>query len=741
MRENTIEASSGPQRTDTGRSSEAERVAEPRAVARRRRWRHAVTSPGRRSETKLTVWGTRGVDAWRSRNTLSLAPSSLDSGHDGRAARQHRVLVPAMGAWLIALIARSWARARSNGLCCSARVHAMVLLYNYYHRKHFPHLAFTDPKQFTLAAGDALLVYLKHGGGDAEASVTDKAFEDACGIAKALDAKEDSPQTSMWPISKVAVLLVDPTGKKCLIDYASVTKGVWSILEKDITAASGKSCSIDIDLSAPGASHEIELNSEPYKLQQAAYSEVERKTGMKGASLHFLEEHLVYSLSKKETTAKLFVLQYQNIVDSDLKEIPIEDLISRMSGPIFRNEACPETTSVVDYYHILPYKEVLLNLLNRERSLDSSPSILNKQPLRRGRPKKDESLKEREANSKSIIKDTTTSASDSKKNKSMKEVGNSGANKNRNDNNLNRQRKSEALKASPKKGNGSLSSPDAETLKLVSNAANAEEESGGLVNMETSGQMDKNKSRGGFDNLQTDVHLDKKETGKHSVSKNIAVDTIEVKAPEGDPIVKTHASENQIVKDVEISGSINVDMIDQMYASLQSLQKMRNDIVREHCMLGDRSAQVDMDIQTILTEGKMTPRVISILQKYEENSSNVVKVASSTSYGEGSQTTKMKRKSLIEAELDEICRDNNWILPRYTVLPSLTDGLYQAAVYLVCPDLELNAAGAIKTTPCEARDSAAAAMLHQLHTKAKEKLAELDSSTANAVRLDQIPEK
>ncbi|TVU01694.1 hypothetical protein EJB05_52851, partial [Eragrostis curvula] len=314
-------------------------------------------------------------------------------------------------------------------------VHAMVLLYNYYHRKYFPQLAFADQNEFKL-------MYLKYGGRNAKASVTvDRAFEDACGIAKALDAEQDSPPTSMWPISKVAVLLVDPTGKKCLIDNGSVTKGVWSILEKDI------------DLLAPGSSHEVELNSEPYKLQQAAYLEAERKTGMKGASLRLLEAHLVYSLSKKETTAKLFVLQYEKSVNSDLTEMPIEDLISRMRGPIFTNEAFPETTHVVDYYHILPYKEVLLNLLNRERSLDSSQTIPKEQPLHRGRPKKDESLKEQEANSKSNIKNTTTNASDPKKNKGMKEVGNSGTDKNRKDSNLNRKRKAEALEASPKKGN------------------------------------------------------------------------------------------------------------------------------------------------------------------------------------------------------------------------------------------------------------------------------------------------
>ncbi|TVU11269.1 hypothetical protein EJB05_44843, partial [Eragrostis curvula] len=88
------------------------------------------------------------------------------------------------------------------------KVQAMVLLYNYYHRKQFPQLAFADPERFILAAlraaGDAdLLAYLTHDA-EAETSLTDKAVQDACGIAEALDAKADSPpRTSTWPISKV----------------------------------------------------------------------------------------------------------------------------------------------------------------------------------------------------------------------------------------------------------------------------------------------------------------------------------------------------------------------------------------------------------------------------------------------------------------------------------------------------------------------------------------------------------
>ncbi|KAK3132956.1 hypothetical protein QOZ80_6AG0530030 [Eleusine coracana subsp. coracana] len=613
------------------------------------------------------------------------------------------------------------------------QVHAAVLLYNYYHRKQFPQLDFADPKRFSvsasLAAGEALLVYLNqvhdrasNGGEGTALSVTDKAIVEACGIAEALDPKVDFPEMTMWPISKVAVLLVDPTRKRCLIENGAVTKGVWSVPEKDVTKASGSSPKAELPSSDA-------LPSEPYLLQQTAFSLVESKSGIKRTNLRFLEEHLVYSLSKKETTAKLFVVQYEQTVNTSLKEVPLEHLISRMSGPIFKSDPYPTTTSVVEFYHILPYKEVLLNL-NRESFLDSKQHVPKDKPFRKEKSSlhsEIDELKGQEANSKSNTKKITPGASDPKNKLVVKEEGNNDTNngsasKNRKHSNSNSKRKSEALKTSPdtytenqdgedpRKGNGSLSTPDVETLKFVSNSANAEAT---LV------------MSGGFVDLQTSVQKDKDRTEKHNV-------------PEVDSIVKNHASERQIVKATEISGSITDDINDQIYASLQSLQKMRDNILREQCMLGDRSAQFDMDIQTILTEGKMTPRVMTILKRYENNSSNEIKVASPTNSGEGSQTMNMKRKRLTEAillrnkcqELDEICRENNWILPRYTVLPSVINGLYQARVHLICPDLEMTADGDMKTTPREARDSAATNMLYQLHMKAKEKHAEQGSSPA-----------
>jgi len=169
-----------------------------------------------------------------------------------------------------------------------AQVHATVLLYNYYHRKQFPQLEFASPDRFCMSASltvsnKNLLMYLNQAqnlgnGVGAGLSVTDKAIIDACDIAEALDPTKDSPEMIMWPISKVAVLLLNRTKKVCLLEHGSETKGVWSIFEKDIKTALGGSLSSD--MSVQGSSNKsIALPSEPYVLQQVAYSEVELKTG------------------------------------------------------------------------------------------------------------------------------------------------------------------------------------------------------------------------------------------------------------------------------------------------------------------------------------------------------------------------------------------------------------------------------------------------------------------------------
>jgi hypothetical protein len=147
----------------------------------------------------------------------------------------------------------------------------------------------------------------------------------------------------------------------------------------------------------------------------------------------------------------------------------------------------------------------------RGSCLDSSQGAPKEQPHRKEKSslhsKIDESLKGQEANSMSNIKQMAPSSSVSKKNKLVvKEVGNNDINncitsEHRKNSNLNSKRKSEAMDASPatstehrdgetlRKGNDSLSIPEVETLKFVSNSMNAENrrvKSRGFLNLEAS---------------------------------------------------------------------------------------------------------------------------------------------------------------------------------------------------------------------------------------------------------------
>ncbi|PWZ14690.1 hypothetical protein Zm00014a_013048 [Zea mays] len=466
------------------------------------------------------------------------------------------------------------------------QVHATVLLYNYYHRKQFPQLEFANPERFSMSASLSvtnknLLMYLNQAqnrlgnGVGAGLSVTDKVIVDACDIAEALDPTKDSPEMTTWPISKVAVLLLNRTKKECVLEHGSETKGVWSMFEKEITTALGGSLSSD--MSVQGSSNKsVGLPSEPYVLQQIAYSEVELKTGMKHTNLRFIEEHRVYSLSKKGTATMLFLLHYDQTVDSKLKEMPLDALIERMSGPIFQSGPYPTTTSVVEYYHLLPYKEVLLNVLNRDWPLCSSLSVPKEQVFQNGKssfPSEiEESLKEQEANSnsKTKMKKMPTDVSTPKKNKQVvKAVRDSGTNesstsKNKKGSNTNCKRTSEACKTKvatyPEHGDGQSPTKD----------------------LQASAQMDKSRTE--------------KNTKSRNVPQNIFL------TPDVGPVNNDHALKSQKDKVTDKSGGITGNMNVQKYATLQLLWKMRDDTLHEHFMLGDRCAEYEMDIQTILTD-------------------------------------------------------------------------------------------------------------------------------------------
>ncbi|XP_044950205.1 uncharacterized protein LOC123399887 [Hordeum vulgare subsp. vulgare] len=605
------------------------------------------------------------------------------------------------------------------------QIHTAIILYNYYHRKMSPQLAFADAKRFfkcaSLSVGEDLLAYLSmvherenNSGKHAKLSITDKAALQACEIAEELDASKHSPDLTTWQISKVAVLLLDPTRKKCLVDYSADTKGIWSIIEKELDAPAGNSHSTNQPAGQEStAKGNVGASHTPIMLQRQAYSEVERRTGMKASNFRLVDETLAYSLSKERAATKVFIVEYGQTMKGNLEEMSLEELITSMTGPLFVNDPFPKTTSVVEYYHILPYKEILSQLLHRKWSSGSSP---NEQSRRHGKGSFhsviDENVEEQDENSTSKLQKRITKVSTPKQSKQA-----IGASKHKKSS----KRKSEASMAA---ADACAESPDSEipTIKHV-------------IEVETSKPMTKSRkteaaataASGETKILQAGVQVEKNKTQEQSKCDNMPQDVFPTEAPHAD-VVKNRILE---CENMDLSGkpggTTEYNDDDQIEDSLRSIQKIRDEILRKESILQERSAQCDMDIQTLLSEGKMTPKAVPIISKYKETCSDMTEVANSSCSGDGGQSI-TKRKRLREAllrhnsyeDLYEICRGAHWIFPRYTVVPSVSDGMYHASVRLRCPDFEMSITGGLRPTPHEAKCSAAANMILELHRKAEQ---------------------
>ncbi|XP_073355324.1 uncharacterized protein [Aegilops tauschii subsp. strangulata] len=499
----------------------------------------------------------------------------------------------------------------TNGAYSAAsayKIHTAIILYNYYHRMMFPYLAFADAKLFLVCAShfigeDILTHYHKQqnkSGKHVSSSIFDRAAMQACEIAQGLDASKDSPDMALWPISKVAVLLLDPTRKRCLMECSANTEGISSTIEKEIDAEAGNSALAG-----------------PYMFQKLAFSEVEHRTGMERSNFRVLDEKLAYSLSKERTTTKVFILEYVQTMKGNLVEMSLEELISSMTGPVCVNAPFAKTTSVVEYYHILPYKEILLELLNREWPSDGNVEVQDMNSTFKKKPTKNVSIPKQ----------------------SKQTIG---------------------AKSSHK------------------------------VQKSRASRLEKNRKR--------------------NFEASRATDAVYAEGPDG---------------------GVAENSNDQFRDSVLEIRKIRDSILRKEFILQEGSAQCDMDIQKLKTEEKMTTEVLSIMEKYKEPSSNIMKVANLTFSGDDGKTKSTNKMglNLKEAlsqrdkcmELAEICYDCGWMAPRYTVVPSLVDGMHVGEVRLKCPDFEMSITGDPRLTPHDARCSAAANMILELGKKAEEK--------------------
>ncbi|XP_044500835.1 uncharacterized protein LOC123221919 isoform X2 [Mangifera indica] len=265
------------------------------------------------------------------------------------------------------------------------QVHAVVLLYNYYHRKQQPHLRFEGFESFcklVVILRPALLTHLKLllrsddselDDLDKQISLTEKAVMDACDIAKTLDASKDVPITEGWPISKVVVFLIDTKKEKCFLQFHFITQGVWSMIEKDFN---NSNCVSETVIEGKRKAKKIKLTKGPVRgdlgadelsFQQLAFSAVKEATGFNESDLTILGSNVVYTLSKEKTAARFYMMQSTQPKKDDKFKNPIKDVIHSLQGPLVtRNLQQRIVTPVVKYFHLLPYAGIMSDWFSRD---------------------------------------------------------------------------------------------------------------------------------------------------------------------------------------------------------------------------------------------------------------------------------------------------------------------------------------------------------------------------------------
>ncbi|XP_065006819.1 uncharacterized protein LOC135674591 isoform X2 [Musa acuminata AAA Group] len=157
--------------------------------------------------------------------------------------------------------------------------------------------------------------------------------------------------------------------EKCLLEFCSMTQRVWSLVEKEVDRQVENligTTQMKMHLSEKGSLISDESLENEDVFQQLAFSAVEQKTGSNCSKLSILERHMTYSLSREKTTIRVYIMNYTEAMNEGLVEIPIKAVISSLQGPLIRTDQPSEVTSVVKYYHLLPYYDILSDWISRE---------------------------------------------------------------------------------------------------------------------------------------------------------------------------------------------------------------------------------------------------------------------------------------------------------------------------------------------------------------------------------------
>ncbi|XP_057471237.1 uncharacterized protein LOC130760063 isoform X2 [Actinidia eriantha] len=631
------------------------------------------------------------------------------------------------------------------------QVHAVVLIYNYYLRKQHADIEFLGFESFCKLAvtlKPTLMGYMKlmHQSDYAELddleeqlSVTEKAIMNACDMSLALGASKNAPCIEGWPVSKVAVLLTDSSGGNCLLQFSCITNGVWSVIEKDHDV-----CSISSDSTVVGQKiykrkrHTKkplinDINSDEAGCREAALSAVKEVTGINQSDLVVLESHVVYSLSKEKTAARFYIMQSTRSISEEL-QVPIKDVIESLQGPLVRKSSWSWTvTSVVEYFHVLPYAGILTDWYSRK----VFPNGL--QDLRAGLENVDVKSSQRIDNlrDEEVIEDRD----DSNKNSIAAEsVGNEASGTN-----------AESLKQSDENGSGMICLSDSsigpqimdiDDSSMVQNEYRSKS-TGNIIevchhqkkmasaadsniNAETSGvkaEMSDSMQKSGV----PDFKDEKVDTGNKTCTD---ISSVQDELPIGDCALGPIQLGSKYLEKLHTILATKENALSQ--TALRVLLRKRNKLSCQLRNLEDEIAVCDKNIQTILDGGEdnLALKIEAII---DADNDGCLKSESETQerthqhFEDQGLPQYRRRKRLSEAvlslrnscqELDDMCYENNWTLPTYRVSP--VDGGFRANITVKGLDFECSEGSGLHSNPRLARESAAAQMIAKLRSMAGE---------------------
>ncbi|KAH7858399.1 hypothetical protein Vadar_023390 [Vaccinium darrowii] len=568
-------------------------------------------------------------------------------------------------------------------------------------------------------------------------SVTEKAIMNACDISLVLDASKDSPCIEGWPVSKVAVLVTDSSKDNCLLQFSSITHGVWSVIEKDCDVFS-----VSSERTAEGQyvykrkrntkkTLGNETNFDEAAFRKVVISAVKEVTGINESDLVVLESHVVYSLSKEKTSVYFYIMQCSKSISNDL-QVPIKDVIDSLQGSLVRKISFNWiVTPVVEYFNVLPYAGILTHWFSRKEcsnclqglTLGSQNGIIKS------------SQRVNNLCDKEVIEDGEDSNATESVNKEA-----SGTT-------------TEFLKEREENGSGMTCLSDSfigpQNMEIdESSTVGLQNEKRNLSMCNVSEVHDHQKGITSF----ADNDIDAQTCG------------VEVKAEMDDPMTKSCVAVvgNEKVDSGYKTSSIISSVQDELLigdCSLGPIQLRSKYLEKLHAVLAtkenllsqtalrvllgkryklacqlrnleDEIAVCDRNIQTILdgSEHDLAVKIEAIIDSCDDiclKSDNGTQDRTCQQFEDQGSPQYRRKKRLSEAvlslrnscqELDDLCYENNWTLPTYHLSP--TEGGFRANITVKGVDFECSAGSDLHSIPRLARESAAAQLLAKLRSMA-----------------------